>query len=82
MVCYLFYNIPIMNIVGKNIKIIRERHGITQEQLAVQLEVLGWKIDRFLISKIERGERQVKDREILLLADALHAKVNELFGRE
>lgn len=71
-----------MNIVGKNIKIIRERHGITQEQLAVQLEVLGWKIDRFLISKIERGERQVKDREILLLADALHAKVNELFGRE
>jgi len=71
-----------MNIVGKNIKGIREQRGITQEQLAIHLEMLGWKIDRFLISKIERGERQVTDREILLLADALQAKLNELFGRK
>jgi transcriptional regulator with XRE-family HTH domain len=71
-----------MNIVGQNVKLIRERREMTQDQLAFQLEIMGWKVDRFLISKIERGERQVSDREVLLLADALHAKIKELFGRE
>lgn len=71
-----------MNIVGKNVKLLREKRGMTQDQLAFQLEITGWKVDRFLISKIERGERQVTDKEVLLLADALHAKIKELFGRE
>jgi transcriptional regulator with XRE-family HTH domain len=71
-----------MNVVGKNVKLLREKRGMTQDQLAFQLEITGWKVDRFLISKIERGERQVTDKEVLLLADALHAKIKELFGRE
>lgn len=71
-----------MNVVGQNVKLLREKHGMTQDQLAFQLEILGWKVDRFLISKIERGERQVTDKEVLLLADALHAKIKEVFGRE
>ncbi len=73
---------PDMNVVGKNVKLLREKRGMTQDQLAFQLEITGWKVDRFLISKIERGERQVTDKEVLLLADALHAKIKELFGRE
>jgi transcriptional regulator with XRE-family HTH domain len=71
-----------MNVVGQNIKLLREKRGMTQDQLAFQLEIMGWKVDRFLISKIERGARQVSDKEVLLLADALHAKIKELFGRE
>jgi transcriptional regulator with XRE-family HTH domain len=71
-----------MNIVGKNIKRIREQQGITQAQLAIRLETLGWKIERFVISKIELGTRQVTDTEIILFADALRVKITELFGRE
>jgi transcriptional regulator with XRE-family HTH domain len=71
-----------MNVIGQNVKLLREKRGMTQDQLAFQLEITGWKVDRFLISKIERGERQVTDKEVLLLADALHVKIKELFGRE
>jgi len=71
-----------MNAIGQNVKLLREKRGMTQDQLAFQLEITGWKVDRFLISKIERGERQVTDKEVLLLADALRAKIKELFGRE
>lgn len=67
------------NIVGKNIQRIRERQGITQEQLAIKLEVEGWKVDRFLVSKIERGERQVLDTEVLLISKALNVVVSILF---
>lgn len=67
------------NIVGKNIKAIRESQGITQDQLAVKLEVAGWRVDRFLVSRIERGERQVLDKEIQLIAKVLKVSVSNLF---
>ena len=70
------------NIVGKNIKAIRESQGITQEQLAVKLEVAGWRVDRFLVSRIERGERQVLDFEVQIIAKVLKVSVTNLFEKE
>ncbi|MFZ5858561.1 MAG: helix-turn-helix transcriptional regulator [Chloroflexota bacterium] len=70
------------NIVGKQIKEIREKAGITQEQLAIRLEMAGWQVDRFLVSKIERGERQVLDTEVQLIAKVLKVSVSSLFGKD
>lgn len=70
------------NIVGKQIKEIREKAGITQEQLAIRLEMAGWQVDRFLVSKIERGERQVLDVEVQLIARVLKVPVSNLFGKD
>lgn len=70
------------NIIGKNVKEIREKVGITQEQLAIRLEMAGWKTNRFIVSKIERGERQVLDIEVQLLAKALGVSLNLLFRTE
>jgi len=67
------------NIVGKNVKEIRESQGMTQEQLAIKLEVAGWRVDRFLVSRIERGERQVLDKEVQLIAKVLKVSVSKLF---
>ena len=67
------------NVVGKHIKEIREKLGITQEQLAIRLEMAGWQVDRFLVSKIERGERQVLDTEALLIAKVLNVAISNLF---
>jgi transcriptional regulator with XRE-family HTH domain len=69
------------NVVGKHIKEIREKLGISQEQLAIRLEMAGWQVDRFLISKIERGERQVLDTEVQLIAKVLKIPVSSLFGK-
>jgi transcriptional regulator with XRE-family HTH domain len=70
------------NIVGKHIREVREHQGITQDQLAIRLEMAGWQVDRFVISKIERGERQVLDTEVQLISNALKVKVSRLFGKE
>lgn len=70
------------NIVGKYIKQIREEQGLTQEQLAIRIEMAGWQVDRFIVSKIERGDRQVSDVEAQLIAKALKVSAGRLFGEE
>lgn len=70
------------NAVGQSIAKIRAKLGITQEQLAIRLQMAGWQVDRFLISKIERGERQVLDTEVVLFANALNASIASLFERD
>lgn len=47
------YNHQTMNnVVGKYIKQIREEQGLTQEQLAIRIEMAGWQVDRFVVSKL------------------------------
>ena len=70
------------NVVGRYIKKIREQQNLTQEQLAIRIEMAGWQIDRFVVSKIERGDRQVSDIEAQLIAKALKVLVSQLFGEK
>ena len=70
------------NAIGKNIKKIREKMDITQDQLAIRLQVAGWQVDRFIISKIERGERQLLDTEIILIASTLKVSIGNLFEKQ
>jgi transcriptional regulator with XRE-family HTH domain len=71
-----------LNIVGPKVKEVRRTRNspLTQEELASRLQILGWDIDRFGISKIERGRRQVTDKEVMMLANALGVSVTQLFG--
>jgi transcriptional regulator with XRE-family HTH domain len=68
------------NVVGKHIKEIREQQGLTQEQLAIRIEMAGWQVDRFIVSKIERGDRHLSDVETQTIAQALKVSVSRLFG--
>lgn len=70
------------NVIGKYVKEIREKQGLTQEQLAIRIEIAGWKIDRFIVSKIERGDRHLSDVEVQTIAQALKVSVSRLFGEE
>jgi transcriptional regulator with XRE-family HTH domain len=74
----------LLNVVGPRIKEARLSHKppLTQEHLASRLQILSWDIDRFGISKIERGMRQVTDKELLLLAEALGVSTSTLLGKE
>jgi transcriptional regulator with XRE-family HTH domain len=73
-----------LNIVGPRVKEARRFRNspLTQEELASKLQILGWDIDRFGVSKIERGQRQVTDKEILMLAKALGISVIRLLGED
>ena len=48
------------NIVGLNIKRIRQTgtKSVTQEQLATEMQILGWSITRYGISKIEKRRKK------------------------
>ncbi len=69
---------PLLNVAGPNIQRIRLSKGLTQEQLAAKLQILEWSIDRQGVSKIERGTREITDRELLLLAEALGVDIGRL----
>jgi transcriptional regulator with XRE-family HTH domain len=68
-----------MNIVGKNVREIRERNGWTQEQLAAKCNLLQWNISRGTLAKIEAEVRRVTDIEVKILAQVLNVPLEELF---
>ena len=70
------------NIVGRKVKEARRKAKpkITQEELAVKLQVQDWEIYRVGIAKIEAGDRKVSDIELLKLSKALGVSVAWLMG--
>jgi len=68
-----------MNIVGKNVRAIREMKGLTQEQLVAKCNLLHWNISRSTLAKIESNVRGVSDKEVKYLADALNSEITELY---
>lgn len=68
-----------MNIIGPQVRRIRESKKMTQEQFAEECRVLGWNISRGTLAKIESQVRQVTDKEIILLATILKTEISELF---
>jgi transcriptional regulator with XRE-family HTH domain len=68
-----------MNIIGKNVRVIRERKGLTQEQFAAKCNLIHWEISRGTLAKIESNVRRITDIEVQNLALALEVEVSELF---
>ena len=69
------------NVVGPKIQKLRQSQNprITQADLAARLQALGLEIDQTALSRIEHGERQVTDIEIIAISQALDTGVAELF---
>ena len=69
------------NLIGKNLKNIRRKKKISQQQLSLKLELLGVYICRGSISRIEDYSRTVTDIELFAIAEALDVDVSELYSR-
>ena len=68
-----------MNIIGPQVRYLRETKGMTQDQLAARCNVVGLNISRGTLAKIESRVRRVTDSEVALLAKALKVDVAELY---
>ncbi|WP_392340726.1 helix-turn-helix domain-containing protein [Moritella marina] len=68
-----------MNIIGSNVRKIREGKGWTQDQLAAKCNLLEWNISRGTLAKIESKVRRVTDIEVRLLSLALNVEYKRLF---
>lgn len=70
------------NICGIQVKKTRLRLGLTQEQLATQIQIAGLDITQRAVSRIETGNRVVPDYELIYLSKALDISVSYLLGLE
>ncbi|MBQ6035219.1 MAG: helix-turn-helix transcriptional regulator [Ruminococcus sp.] len=66
--------------VGNNVRILRERAGITQEQLAARLQVNGCDITRSAVAKIEVGQRHLYPDEVILIKRILKVSFDDIFS--
>ena len=75
-------NKTIETAVGNNIRILRERKKLTQEQVAARLQINGCDITRSALAKIEVGQRHLYPDEIILLRKILNVEYSEIFDVE
>lgn len=68
------------NICGERVRLAREAHKLSQEDLAAKIQLNGHSLTQKAISRTERGLRIVPDYELPLLADALHVNPLWLLG--
>ena len=64
---------------GKNIRTLRKKKKLTQEQLSAQLQVHGCDITRSALAKIEVGQRHLYPDEIRTIKELLGATFDEMF---
>jgi transcriptional regulator with XRE-family HTH domain len=69
------------NVVGPQIRRLRNRLGLTQEQLASRCQIKGLDISRATLSQIEARLRCVRDKELFLLASVLGVKTDDLYSK-
>ena len=60
----------------------RQSNKLTQEELAVKLQILGLLHTRNTIAKLENGFRQITDIEIKAISDVLNVPINWLFEED
>ena len=68
------------NIVGKRIREARIAKNISQEELAIKLQLKNIIVGQKVISRIEKGERFVADFELLGFSEVLNVDLYWLFG--
>ncbi|MGN0580715.1 MAG: helix-turn-helix domain-containing protein [Ruminococcus sp.] len=65
--------------IGNNIRNLRERCNLTQEELSARLQVNGCDITRSAVAKIEVGQRHLYPDEIILIKKILNVGYDEIF---
>lgn len=61
---------------GKDMRRARREQGLTQSDLAAQMQLAGYDVDGLRISRLERAERTLTAEELLVLASILFIDLN------
>ena len=70
------------NLIGGNLKELRIKQKMSQQELSNKLELLGVYVCRGSISRIEDYSRTVTDIELFAIAEVLGVEVKELYHKE
>ena len=70
------------NIVGTKIKEARLNQKLSQEELAIKMQLRNIEFSQKVISRIEKQERFVADYELLAFSEVLKLDLYEMFSIE
>lgn len=65
-------------LVGRQIRAVREKKGLTQEQLAARLQTCGCDVTRSALAKMEVGQRHIYAAELRALRNILNVPYETL----
>lgn len=66
------------NLIGLRLKELRKEHQISQRDLARQLQLAGFDMDKNVITRIETNKRFVTDLELKALTEIFHVSYDYL----
>lgn len=68
------------NLIGKRLIELRKIHKLSQRDLAQQLQLAGYDIDKNVITRIETQKRFVTDVELRAFTEVFHLSYDELIN--
>ncbi len=68
--------------IGENIKRLRQKNYLSQDELAAKLQIKGCDITRSAVAKIEVGQRHLYADEIRVLKRIFKVSYEDLLERE
>ena len=68
------------NMIGPQVRRLRNQRGLSQREFAELLQRKGWNISRDTVAKIEDQRRWISDFETIFIADSLKICLTELFS--
>lgn len=66
------------NLIGLHLKELRKEHHLSQRDLARQLQLAGFDMDKNVITRIETNKRYVTDLELKALTEIFHVSYDYL----
>lgn len=70
------------NASGAVIRQLREKAGLSQEELAAKLQLAGLNLNQKSVSRIETGDRVVPDFELIFFSEVLDVPICKLLDQD
>ncbi len=64
--------------IGQRIRALREKRGLTQQQLSAKMQLQGCDVTRSALAKIEVGQRHIYPDELKVLKEILNISYEEI----
>lgn len=66
--------------IGSNLKKLRLRNKLSQEDVAAQLQIMGFTMSREIISQMELGRHNIRVSVLLALKELYRTSFDEIFA--
>lgn len=66
--------------IGSNLKTLRLRNKMSQEDVAARLQIMGFTMSREIISQMELGRHNIRVSVLLALKEVYHTTFDEIFA--